>query len=135
VMETFCPECNMPLKIENSKCPECGSPLFGFEVPMQGQIEYCSKKSCPYQAWSYVDAGGQKEFIEIKIRDTGCGIEKENLEKIFEPFFSTKGQKGTGLGLAVIWGIIDNHNGTITVESEVNKGTTFIIHLPLDSGK
>ncbi len=54
-----------------------------------------------------------------------------DLARIFEPFFSTKGQKGTGLGLAVIWGIIDNHNGTITVESEIEKGTKFIILLPV----
>ena len=58
------------------------------------------------------------------------GISRDDLTKIFEPFFSTKGQKGNGLGLAVIWGIIDNHNGTINVESEVGKGTTFTIRLP-----
>ena len=52
------------------------------------------------------------------------------MNKIFDPFFSTKGQKGNGLGLSVIWGIIDNHNGTINVQSEVNLGTTFIIRLP-----
>ena len=63
------------------------------------------------------------------------GIPKENLSKIFEPFYSTKGKKGTGLGLAVIWGIIDNHNGTINVESTLNKGTTFIIHLPLEQNR
>jgi len=74
---------------------------------------------------------GLKEFIEVRISDTGCGISKDDLPRIFEPFFSTKGQKGTGLGLAVIWGIIDNHNGTINVESEEGKGTTFIIRLPL----
>jgi two-component system NtrC family sensor kinase len=65
--------------------------------------------------------------------DTGSGISNEDLERIFEPFFSTKGQKGTGLGLAVIWGIIDNHNGSIKVESELGKGTTFIIRLPLNA--
>ena len=74
---------------------------------------------------------GRKEFVEIKVADTGCGIPKEDLAKIFEPFFSTKGQKGTGLGLAVIWGIIDNHNGSINVESEVGKGTAFIIRIPV----
>ena len=53
-----------------------------------------------------------------------------NLNKIFDPFFSTKGQKGNGLGLSVIWGIMDNHNGTIGVTSEVNVGTTFTLRLP-----
>ena len=58
-------------------------------------------------------------------------MDKDELLRIFEPFYSTKGQKGTGLGLAVIWGIIDNHNGSIKVDSEVNKGTTFTIRLPM----
>ena len=69
--------------------------------------------------------------MELKIHDTGCGISKEDLPKIFEPFYSTKGQKGNGLGLAVIWGIIDNHNGTIRVESQVGAGTTFTIRIPV----
>jgi two-component system NtrC family sensor kinase len=70
--------------------------------------------------------------IEIKISDTGYGIAKENLEKVFDPFFTTKEVgKGTGLGLAVTYGIIDGHNGSIDVESEVGKGTMFLIRLPL----
>jgi two-component system NtrC family sensor kinase len=75
-----------------------------------------------------------KNLIQIKIKDSGSGIPREALSKIFEPFFSTKGQKGTGLGLAVVWGIITEHNGTIGVESEENKGTTFTIQLPVDDG-
>jgi len=71
-------------------------------------------------------------FIEIRFSDTGCGIPKENLEKIFDPFFTTKeAGKGTGLGLAVIYGIVERHNGSIDVESEVGKGTTFIVKLPI----
>lgn len=70
--------------------------------------------------------------VEIRISDTGCGISKENLEKVFDPFFTTKEVgKGTGLGLAVTYGIIDGHNGSIDVESEVGKGTMFVIKLPL----
>ena len=69
--------------------------------------------------------------IEIRVSDTGCGISAANLQKIFDPFFSTKGAKGTGLGLAVAWGIIEKHNGHIEVESEAGKGTTFRIFLPL----
>ena len=72
-------------------------------------------------------------FIEIRFSDTGCGIPKENLEKIFDPFFTTKeAGKGTGLGLAVIYGIVERHNGSIDVESEVGKGTTFIVKLPIE---
>ncbi len=75
-------------------------------------------------------APAQHEKIEIRVSDTGCGIARENLPKIFDPFFSTKGPKGTGLGLAVAWGIVEKHNGRIEVESEVGKGTTFRILLP-----
>lgn len=78
-----------------------------------------------------MDEAGHRDFIEVKIADTGQGILKEDLSRIFEPFFTTKGEHGNGLGLAITWGIIDNHNGKINVESEVGKGTTFTIHLPL----
>jgi two-component system NtrC family sensor kinase len=77
----------------------------------------------------------EKEYIRIKVTDTGCGIPAEDLQKIFDPFFSTKGQKGTGLGLAVVWGIIEKHNGRITVDSKVGKGTTFTILLPVVDGE
>jgi len=71
--------------------------------------------------------------VEIRVADTGCGIPKESLAKVFDPFFTTKEPgKGTGLGLSVSYGIIDGHNGTIDVESEVGKGTTFVIKLPLE---
>ncbi len=76
-------------------------------------------------------APAQEKALEIMISDTGCGIPAADLPKIFDPFFSTKGPKGTGLGLAVAWGIIGKHNGRIEVESEVGKGTTFRILLPL----
>jgi len=72
-----------------------------------------------------------QESITVKIKDFGCGIAQENLTKIFEPFYTTKGQSGTGLGLAVVWGIIEKHDGKIEVESESAKGTTFVIKLPL----
>jgi two-component system NtrC family sensor kinase len=75
---------------------------------------------------------GQKG-IEIAIADTGSGIPAEHLDKLFDPFFTTKevGQ-GTGLGLSVSYGIIERHGGTIRVQSEVGKGSTFTIGLPLE---
>jgi two-component system NtrC family sensor kinase len=72
------------------------------------------------------------QSIEIEFTDTGCGISRENLEKIFDPFFTTKEVGcGTGLGLAVSYGIIARHQGTIEVKSSPGKGTTFIVRLPL----
>lgn len=71
--------------------------------------------------------------VKITISDTGCGISEENLKKIFDPFFTTKDiGKGTGLGMNIAYNIIEKHNGTIEVRSEVGKGTTFTISLPAD---
>jgi two-component system NtrC family sensor kinase len=71
-------------------------------------------------------------WVEVKITDTGPGIPKENMSKVFTPFFTTKEVgKGTGLGLSIVYGIIKLHRGQIAVQSEVGRGTTFIITLPL----
>jgi two-component system cell cycle sensor histidine kinase/response regulator CckA len=71
------------------------------------------------------------DFVRFSITDNGCGIAHENLPHIFEPFFTTKEVgKGTGLGLATVFGIIQQHDGWIKVESEIGKGTTFHIFLP-----
>jgi len=77
---------------------------------------------------------GRNDCVQVEVKDTGCGIAKENLSKIFEPFYSTKDQKGTGLGLSVVWGIIDKHGGTISVDSVPGKGTTFTIKVPVSDG-
>ncbi|UCG64132.1 MAG: cache domain-containing protein [Deltaproteobacteria bacterium] len=75
---------------------------------------------------------GQKG-VEITIADTGCGIRPENLDKLFDPFFSTKEVgKGTGLGLSVSLGIVERHGGTIRVQSEIGRGTRFFIWLPVE---
>lgn len=72
------------------------------------------------------------EYLEIAIRDTGCGMPPEVLSRIFEPFFTTKEQgKGTGLGMAAVYGTIKEHNGAITVNSEVGAGTVFRVYLPI----
>jgi signal transduction histidine kinase len=71
---------------------------------------------------------------EVIIEDTGSGIETEHINKIFEPFFTTKETgKGTGLGLSITYGIVKEHGGDITVQSEPGKGTKFTVILPLDS--
>jgi len=76
--------------------------------------------------------GGETPFVRVKVSDTGCGIEKSKMHKIFDPFFTTKIEgKGTGLGLSTSYGIIEDHGGAMSAESEVGKGTTFIIDLPI----
>ena len=127
-----CPKCNISLVVKDKYCPKCNSTIFSFEVPPQGMFEGCINPNCNWERWESIDEAGVRDYIELKIADNGCGISKENLPRIFEPFYTTKGQKGTGLGLAVIWGIIDNHDGTINVESELNKGTSFTILLPVN---
>ena len=79
----------------------------------------------------WIQSEFDEEFIRISIKDDGCGIDQQELQKIFVPFYTTKAVgEGTGLGLAIARGIIEEHNGHIDVVSESGKGTEFIIHLP-----
>lgn len=92
---------------------------------------HTEKLTEPYQFGADVIASG--EFVVINVTDTGCGIPAENLSRIFEPFFSTKQNvvgSGTGLGLAMVYGIVRQTEGFIRVDSVVGKGTTFSIYLP-----
>lgn len=91
-------------------------------------------------AFAALDDGGRLDIhlapkgadrVEVMISDNGCGIPPENLKRIFEPFFSTKGRKGTGLGLAITYGIVKKLGGEISVESEVGRGTSFRVTLPV----
>jgi len=70
-------------------------------------------------------------LVRIRISDTGFGMDEKTCQKVFDPFFSTKGVKGLGLGLSIAYGIIKRHHGDMKVESRKGSGTTFIIHLPL----
>jgi PAS domain S-box-containing protein len=71
------------------------------------------------------------EYVRLTVRDTGCGIAPEHLSHIFEPFYTTKvAGKGTGLGLATLHGIVEQHHGWVEIKSEIEKGTTFDIYLP-----
>jgi signal transduction histidine kinase len=83
-----------------------------------------------------VAPGAEPEIAEISIRDTGCGIPTEKLQKIFDPYYTTKtadaqGQGGTGIGLALCKDVIDAHGGRIRVESVIGRGTMFTLKLPM----
>ncbi len=76
--------------------------------------------------------GDGKEWLELAVADTGCGIEEDHLERIFEPYFTTKEKtSGTGMGLAMVHGIISRQGGYVKVESEVGKGSIFRVYLPV----
>lgn len=77
-----------------------------------------------------------KDYLKLVVQDTGCGISKESMAKLFTPFFTTKREvKGVGLGLAVSYGIIQRHNGRIEVQSKEGEGATFTVYLPLYTEK
>jgi GAF domain-containing protein/CheY-like chemotaxis protein len=74
-------------------------------------------------------------WVEVRIADTGIGMTKEVKRKVFDPFFTTKGVTNSGLGMSVSYGIIKRHGGEILIESELGRGTTFILRLPLSYGE
>ncbi len=81
-----------------------------------------------------ISTGLRGEWVVVKISDTGCGIPDDVKEKMFQPFFTTKGaEEGTGLGLSITRDIVKKHGGDILVESQVGKGTTFTVQLPIES--
>jgi signal transduction histidine kinase len=82
-----------------------------------------------------VTAAKEDGFVRVAVRDTGVGIPEEEMEKIFEPFFTTKeAGEGTGLGLSVVYSIIEHHGGRVEVTSQPGQGSTFRVFLPVGSG-
>jgi len=104
-------------------------------MPDGGEIEIATENSVPNGTlyFNECNQAPPDSLIKISFRDTGCGISEENLSKIFEPFFTTKAQgEGTGLGLAAVYGTVQDHHGCINVKSRVGEGTVFEIYLPVD---
>jgi signal transduction histidine kinase len=125
-----CPTCRARLEVADHHCAECGAPMYGVRANGAGRVEWCARKGCAGCRWDEMDARGPQPFVELSVEDTGCGIAPEHMDHLFDPFYSTKGSHGTGLGLAVTWGIVEAHAGSITVESEPGHGTCFTVQLP-----
>lgn len=81
-------------------------------------------------AWNQARAGASAHVV-LEVADTGVGMDEETRKRCLEPFFSTKGQRGTGLGLAMVYGVVQRHEGSIEIESVPGKGTTFRLILPV----
>jgi two-component system NtrC family sensor kinase len=126
----FCPTCRARLEVAGRRCDTCDGPMFGVQAGAQGRVDWCARKGCPGTRWDFMDALGPQPFAQLVVEDDGRGIPEADLGRLFEPFFSTKGPRGSGLGLAVTWGIVEGHDGLITVESEPGKGTRFTVRLP-----
>jgi signal transduction histidine kinase len=79
---------------------------------------------------------GGESWVQIEVGDTGCGIAPDDLDHIFDPFYSTKHEseerEGTGLGLTIVHQIVQEHGGYVEVESTVGRGTTFFVNLPIN---
>ncbi|HMA66376.1 MAG TPA: PAS domain S-box protein, partial [Desulfosalsimonadaceae bacterium] len=102
---------------------------------MEGLLEFCVQPASLDQRISekYPDIA-PGDYAEITVSDTGVGMDEQALNKIFEPYFTTKDQgEGTGLGLSVVHGIVKSHGGCIVVSSEPGRGSTFHVYLPLDA--
>ena len=131
VAPVSCPRCRTSLDCPERRCALCGAPTFAVQVAARGPVVWCTRKGCLWSRWDAVEALGPQEVLELIVEDEGRGIAAKDLPHLFEPFFSTKGTRGTGLGLAVTWGIVEGHGGAIDVQSEEGKGTRFTVRLPL----
>ena len=115
---------------------DCTSSVMGDAVELREVLVnmiYNAVDAMPAGGEIYLGAEETGGRVVLTIKDTGTGMTPEVKSRLFDPFFTTKGRGGTGMGLAVSFGIIRRHNGTIDVESEPGRGTTFRISLPLDA--
>jgi PAS domain S-box-containing protein len=109
-------------------------PLFGNPAELREALTNIflnAFEAMPQGGKIFVSTRTVDSTIEVIIQDTGKGMDEQTVKKVFDPFFTTKGVKGTGLGLSITYGIITRHDGEIKVSSELQKGTRFVITLPV----
>ena len=103
-------------------------------MPSGGELSFVTRVAHLDEAYCRTNTDSIEigDYVEIRVSDTGVGMSRPVVERIFEPFFTTKDrEKGTGMGLAAVYGTVKNHMGTIGVDSEEGRGSTFTVHLPL----
>jgi CheY-like chemotaxis protein len=102
-------------------------------IPDSGEIIISTKNRYVDKSLNGYDNVKEGDYITLSVRDTGIGIPEQDLERIFEPFYTKKvmGKSGTGLGMAVVWGTVKDHNGYIDVRSKEGQGTEFTLYLPV----
>lgn len=102
-------------------------------MPNGGKVTITTKTCYLDKQKSGYETINEGEYVCVSIKDTGIGISKADVNKIFEPFYTKKvmGLSGSGLGMSVVWGTVKDHNGYIDVESSINRGTTFTLYFPV----
>ncbi len=110
------------------------APMLGFEYQLQQvflNLFLNARDAMPKGGWLSVSTATSGDTVTVEVADTGSGIPSEHISRIYDPFFTTKADgRGTGLGLSVTYGIVQEHAGTLTCESVVGQGTRFVLTLP-----
>jgi len=106
-------------------------------MPSSGAIHITTENryiDCPLKGYDTVEEG---DYVKLTVSDNGVGISPEDIDRIFEPFYTKKtmGRSGTGLGMAVVWGTVKDHDGYIDVQSELGEGTAFTLYFPITRKK
>jgi len=144
-LKTFYPNVSLQTDLEAELLPILGSPVHlsktimnlvsnaAEAMPCGGRILISTENryiDTPIRGYDNIEEG---DYVVFTVSDTGVGISAEDLERIFEPFYTKKmmGRSGTGLGMAVVWGTVKDHKGYIDVQSKEGKGTTFTLYFPV----
>ena len=148
-MKSFHPHADVDLQLDPGLPNLSGSPIHLLKVVMNlvsnaaeampdgGKIVVSTSAEHTGPRVGSFESIEEGDYVLLRVSDTGIGIPKEDIDRIFEPFFTKKvlGRSGTGLGMTVVWGTVKDHEGYIDIESAVGKGTTFTLYFPAKAGK